>query len=298
MIDVSIIIVSYNTESMLRDCLKSIREKTDGIEYEIVVVDNASTDGTVAMVHNDFPEVVLIEAGGNLGFGRANNVGMHNARGKYFFLLNSDTVLRGNAVKDFHDKAESMGHAGRKVGVIGTILTGMDQRTCHSYGKFLTPGGELREVIAKYLRFLKSESNTHPDMIEREMPVDYVTGADMFVPRQVFESTGGFDSDFFMYCEEVDWQKRMEEKGLERIVVPTSGIVHLEGGSDNGEKKLWSPSRLGNLYKSRKIYRNKHYNKLILPLFRLAYFFLDMPSLVLLAMLTKEKGYLKLINLK
>lgn len=296
--DVSIIIVSYNTKEMLSECLRSIRGKTEGVEYEVIVVDNASSDGTVEMLRREFPEVVLIETGSNLGFGKANNIGMDAADGKYMLLLNSDTLLMGNAVKDFYDKAESMKRNGRKIGVIGTILTGVDDQTCHSYGRFITPRTEIREVLAKYFRFLKSESNTRPAMIAGEKRVDYVTGADMFVPRSVYEDTGGFDPDFFMYCEEVDWQKRMEEKGLERIVTPTSGIKHLEGGSDKMKKKLWSPRRLGSLYKSRKIYRNKHYSKMILPLFRLAYFLLDMPSLILLTMLTKEKGYLKLINLK
>lgn len=298
MIEVSIIIVNYNTAGMLMECLKSIKEKTKEIIYEIIVVDNASTDGSVDLIRSNFPDVEVIEAGENLGFGRANNVGMERAKGKYLMLLNSDTELIGNAVKELYDKAESMSKAGRQVGAIGTILTGLDGKTCHSYGNFITPVSELREVTAKYLRFLKSESNTHPAEIESEMAVDYVTGADMLLPKKVYDATGGFDPDFFMYCEEVDWQKRMAEMGLERIVTPTSGIKHLEGGSDNLKKKLWSPQRLGRLYKSRKIYRNKHYNKMILPLFRLAYFLLDLPSIVLLTMLTKEKGYLKLINLK
>lgn len=296
--DVSIIIVSYNTAGMLSDCIKSIREKTSGLQYEIIVVDNDSSDGSVQMVKSDFPDVVLIESAQNLGFGRANNVGMQKAHGKYILLLNSDTLLLGNAIKDLFDQAESMEKNDRKIGALGTILIGSDNRTCHSYGRFITPASELREVMAKYLRFLKSESNTHPQQIRQELAVDYVTGADMFVPKCVVDASAGFDPDFFMYCEEVDWQKRMQLMGLERVVVPTSGIRHLEGGGDILKKKLWSPSRLGNLYKSRKIYRNKHYNKLLLPAFRLAYFLLDLPSILLLAMLTKNKDYLKLIKLK
>lgn len=296
--DVSIIIVSYNTADMLSDCIKSIYENISGLQYEIIVVDNASCDGTVDIIKKEFPDVVLVESDENLGFGRANNMGMDKAHGKYLLLLNSDTLLLGNAVKDMFDQAEVMRTDGRKLGALGSILIGGDNLTCHSYGSFITPGFELREVLAKYLRFMKSESNTHPKRIDHELSVDYVTGADMFVPKSVFDATGGFDPDFFMYCEEVDWQKRMCEMGFERLVVPTSGIKHLEGGSDNMKKKLWSPNRLMNLYKSRKIYRKKHYTKVILPFFRIAYFLLDMPSLVLLAVLTKNKGYLKLINLK
>ena len=295
--DVSIIIVSYNTKNILRDCVLSIKDKSHDIDYEIIVVDNASSDGSVEMLRQEFPDVKIIESGGNIGFGKANNKGMAQATGKYLFLLNSDTILLNNAVLEFYDKAEELSDKGIKIGALGSVLLNKDLKTCHSYGHFITPSSELREVISKYLKFLKDPANTNPPLVKGIKDVDYVTGADMFVPAEVYRKTGGFDPDFFMYCEEVDWQKRMQEKGLFRIIVEGPKIIHLEGGSDNEQKKLWTPKRLYNLYKSRKIYRKKHYNRFTLPLFRIFRVLLDAPSIFLLALLTRRKEYLHLIKL-
>lgn len=296
--DVSVIIVNYNTKDLLRDCIESIYAYTSDVDYEVIVVDNASSDNSAEMLRQKFPEVRMIDAGGNLGFGRANNLGMQHATGKYLFLLNSDTLLLNNAIKIFFDQAEQLTKEGSKIGVLGTILVDRDRKTCHSYGTFITPAAELKELTAKYLRFLKDSKNTNPPKIKGQLEVDYITGADMFVPADVYRQTGGFDPDFFMYCEEVDWQKRMDEMGLSRIIISGPEIIHLEGGSEQGATSFWSPNRLANLYSSRKTYRRKHYSKLILPAFRTLHFILDIPSIVGVALSTKRKEYLRLIKLK
>lgn len=295
--DVSIIIVNYNTAGILRDCLESIQKQTSGLDYEVIVVDNASSDGSVEMLKNDFPDVRLIESGGNLGFGRANNLGMERATGKYLFLLNSDTLLVNNAVKAFYERARNLVAAGIRFGALGAILKGRDLTPCHSYGRFITPASELRELTAKYLRFLKDRSNLHPKPVDSNLRVDYVTGADMFIPRSVFEATGGFDPDFFMYCEEVDWQKRMQEAGLERMIIDGPEIIHLEGGSNPSKSSIWSPGRLRNLYRSRAIYRRKHFPRSILGPFNLLRRLIDLPAILLTAIMLKRKEYLQLIKL-
>lgn len=293
--DVSIIIVSYNTKNLLSDCIRSVMEKTEGVDYEIIVVDNDSADGTMAMLEEEFPEVKAIASGSNLGFGRANNIGMQAAAGKYLFLLNSDTLLNNNAVKIFFDKAEDLKSGGRKIGTLGSILRAPSGKTCHSYGYFLTPGRELKEVMAKYLRWMKDPENTEPKEILDTKAVDYVTGADMFVPKKVFEETGGFDPDFFMYCEEVDWQKRMAELGFERLIINGPEIAHLEGGSDKSEDSIWSVRRLSRLYASKCLYRKKNYGRWR-PLFEIIYRLMDAPSVVLVAAIRKEAGYLRLLR--
>lgn len=296
--EVSIIIVSYNTSSLLRECIESIREHTKGVKYEVIVVDNDSHDGSVEMLRNEFPEVIIIEAGENLGFGRANNLGMSNAKGRYFLLLNSDTILLNDAVSDFFLTAEGMAVHGRRLGTIGTILQGSDRKPCHSFGHFLTPEFELKETLAKYFRWLKDPENTSPKPVKDFREVDYVTGADMFLPRTVFETTGGFDPDFFMYCEEVDWQKRMADLGLDRLIIHGPEIIHLEGGSVGEKKKNWTPRRLANLYRSRRLYGEKHYSKLVNPLFRTINLILDLPAILLTAIINRQKEYLQLIKLK
>ncbi len=296
--DVSVVIVNYNTRDMLRDCIGSIKENTHDIDYEVIVVDNNSHDGSVEMLRKEFPDVMTIEAGVNLGFGRANNLGMSKAVGKYLFLLNSDTILLNNAIKIFYDQAQQLIKEGYRIGALGAVLLNRDRKTCHSYGNFITPSSELKELITKYLRFLKDHNNTNPPRVEGSLNVDYVTGADMFVSTEVFHITGGFDPDFFMYCEEVDWQKRMAQEGYDRFIVDGPEIVHLEGGSEKNGATFWSPGRLANLYSSRKIYRKKHYNKIILPVFRAIHFLLDIPALLGVALSSKRKEYLRLIKLK
>lgn len=296
--EVSIIIVNYNTKDLLKDCIKSIKEKTLGVEYEIIVVDNDSSDGSIEMLRKEFPDIRAISSGANLGFGKANNLGMKHANGKYMFLLNSDTILVNDAVTKFYNIAEDLESKGYNIGALGSILLNADGNTCHSYYSFITPKSEIREAIAKYLPFLLPKEIMNPPMVKGIKSVDYVTGADMFVPKKVFETTGGFDPDFFMYCEEVDWQKRMHESGYDRLIVEGPQIIHLEGGSDKEQKKSWSANRLANFYRSRKLYRQKHYNKTILPFFRGLHLILDLPAILLTAIINRQKEYLQLIKLK
>lgn len=293
--DVSIIIVNYNTRDLLKDCILSVQEKTQDVDYEIIVVDNDSHDGSVDMLKEEFPTVRTIESGGNLGFGRANNVGMKAASGKYLFLLNSDTLLINNAVKEFYDNAESLSKSYMRTPILGSILKNKSLGTCNSYGKFPTPLHELRNVTAKYLRFMKDPMLLSPKEVNEPKPVDFITGADMFLPRIAFEESGGFDPDFFMYGEEVDWQKRLSDLGYVRLIVNGPEIIHLEGGSDSSKSKTWSARRLGNLYRSRRLYRRKHYGKIGSLLFTSVYRIMDAPSLIITAILQKDAAYLKLL---
>lgn len=281
--DVSVIIVNYNTKQLLADCLDSVREKTKDIEYEVIVVDNDSHDGSQKMLRSQYPWVRLIETGENLGFGRANNVGMDNAKGKYLFLLNSDTILKNNVLKLFFEYAET--HGG--FGVLGAILLGMDNKPCHSYGRFITPSSELKNAILKYFPFFKDKALLEPDFISSPKCVDYITGADMWVSRDVYELTGGFDSDFFMYCEEVDWQRRMSDMGLLRIIIPGPEIVHLEGGSDQSKSRIWSKNRINNIRQSRFLYYKKHFNKTFLPFFKVLLYLIQLPWLFIIAIKNK-----------
>ena len=118
--DVSIIIINYNTRQMLANCLNSLYEFTKEIQFEVIVVDNASKDGSEQYICSKFPQVKWVNSGGNVGFGRANNLGIKYAKGKYLFLLNSDTLLLNNATKAFYNYAES--HIGERIGVLGCWL--------------------------------------------------------------------------------------------------------------------------------------------------------------------------------
>lgn len=281
--DVSIIIVSYNTKTLLANCLDSIMEMTRDIEYETIIVDNASTDGTQMMIKQNYPWTRLIESKDNLGFGNANNLGASHAKGKFLFLLNSDTILLNNALKIFYDYSES----NPNFGALGAILLDSNYKNCHSYGKFPSALRTLKNTIAKYLRFLKNKELHHPQDIKEPINVEYITGADLWIPRDIFIKLEGFDSKFFMYFEETDLQKRMNNIGLERIIIPGPRIIHLEGGSDNSKSKYWSASRLKNYYRSETIYHQKHFNQFTYPLFKVIYKILLFPSDIIIKLFNK-----------
>ena len=274
--DVSIIIVNYNTLGLTSDCIESIVDKTSGLEYEIILVDNASTDGSKEVFSQD-ARIRYIYSDRNLGFGRANNLGIRETKGRYLFFLNSDTILLNNAVKYFFDFCE--GHPDEKIGALGAILKDQNQKNIHSYGKFITPVGEIMDVVSKYLRFLKKREYLHPASVLQPESVDYITGADLFVPRSVCDELEAFDPAFFMYCEEVDWQFRMSKAGYKRLVIDGPLIIHLEGGSDPSNTRLWSFNRCFNLLKSTIQYIRKHYNKLSFLGYRVIYAMCWLPIL-------------------
>lgn len=245
--DVSIIIVNYNTKDLLKNCLESVFKQTKEIQFEVIVSDNGSQDGSVEMIKKDFPQVILIENNANLGFGAANNRGLTIAQGKYIFYLNSDTLLLNNAVKMFFDYWESYPDK-EKLGALGANLLDEDMQVIHSYGMF----PKLREVVYHSARALygvlklslkKFLFRKEPPLIEvtserteyKEGEVDYIVGADLFLLNS---SLARFDEGFFMYCEETDLQDIMSSKGMRRILIPGPQILHLCGASSRGKESL------------------------------------------------------------
>lgn len=266
--EVSIIIINYNTKRMLADCLSSVYNYTQGIEFEVLVVDNASTDGSEQYIRSLFPQVKWINSGGNIGFGRANNLGAKYAMGKYLFLLNSDTLLLNNALKAFYSYAES--HKDENLGVLGCWLCDNEGKPNNSFGEFPTPNSEIRYLLGKI--GIKKQCN-----IEEGFDVDYIIGADMFIRRNVFEKFSGFDPNFFMYYEETDLQYRMAQKGYVRRIIDTPHIVHLEGGSFSEEgltfNRFMMAQRSYNYYLRKHFHGFKYiYFKGILSLIRLTLF--------------------------
>lgn len=224
--DVSIIIVNYNTLQITSQCIESVTEKTQGLEYEIILVDNASTDGSREAFSKD-RRITYIYNERNGGFGYANNRGMEIAKGKYFFLLNSDTLLVNNAVKEFFDYAEA--HEAKTI--YGCYMQGPDgsYRGSFHYFPAFTSGQFLHRIVKR--------QNYMPDYSNHE--VECICGADMFVPRKAYEECGGFDENIFLYGEEGEWQYRMKQKGYRRFIINSPKIIHLEGKSmsQSPEKK-------------------------------------------------------------
>lgn len=228
---VSIIIVSYNTKDLTLNCIKSIYQHTKNIEFEIIVVDNASSDGSIQAIEEQFPQVILIEAGDNIGFGRANNLGAKSATGEFLFLLNSDTLLIENSLKKLMDCFLTYSQK-EKIGVLGAILIDENSNVINTAGHF----PRVWKFIANYTGLLVGinfENSTYKLISFQDSitEVDMISGADMFLTRETFNIVKGFDEKFFLYYEETDLQKRLHLNGYKNFITNTTKIIHLEGGS-------------------------------------------------------------------
>ncbi|MDO4725675.1 MAG: glycosyltransferase family 2 protein [Porphyromonadaceae bacterium] len=253
--NVSVLIVNYNTKELVSNCLSSVYQQTVDIDFEVIVVDNASEDGSQEMIKSRYPEVVLIESQTNLGFGRANNAGARIAKGKYLFLLNSDTELINNAIKLFFDYMEQY-NQNRKIGAIGALLLNRDNEIIHSYGRF--PSIRNNSLLLPLYR--KRENRPFAEGAT-DFDVEYVTGADLFIPTDIFNEMNGFDEKFFMYFEETDLQYRMKNRGLERKIINGPLIYHLESGSFGKENRMSNKKKLL-MKESLNIFLKKHHTKL------------------------------------
>ena len=292
--DVSIIIVNYNTCQMTMDCINSIFLYTKGLDFEIILVDNASSDGSRACFDNDDRiKYIFIEE--NLGFGKANNIGLMYASGKYIFLLNSDTVLLNNGVKKFFDFAEK---SDPNIACIGCLLKDKDMRVGHSYGRFPTFGSSIHEWIFYPILHkigIKYKLKKYDYMVDNSscFGVDYVTGAALFLKKEIVERYGLFDPDYFMYYEETDMQLRYRRFGFQSVVIDTPEIVHLsEGSSERG--KLISKKILS--LRSMLLFFRKNRSLIGFVFFKMAFLVMYLPFVVVSPYDLDDKiKYIKLI---
>ncbi len=228
--DISIIIVSYNTCALLRECLIRVREKTQGVAYEILVVDNASLDESCAMVEKEFPEVRLMRNRENLGFSKANNQAINESRGEFVLLLNSDTVLENNAVEILFEFMQ----AHPRVGVCGPLLLNADKTVQRSIDTHPT-------VISMMLRLNRNRSwrffsdKYHPRAFgysKRCRITDgWLTGAVLMIRRAVFLDVGHLDENYFFMMEDCDWGLAVSRSRWETWFVPEAVVTHLLGSS-------------------------------------------------------------------
>lgn len=244
--DVSVIIVNYNTKVLLSNCIKSIYKYTYDVKFEIIVVDNASSDGSQENLKTNFPEVKLIESKENLGFGRANNLAVQHAGGDFLFLLNSDTLLIENSILKFLSFFSENEHK-LNIGVLGTLLTD-EKLEINGYGNsFPTCSKENRKNWNKipFLKTLVTDSiEKKYDFEKLYFEIDYVIGADMFLRKELFDKMSGFSKDFFMYYEESDLQKRIHNLGYKHYIFTDTKIIHLEEGTGKVMKNYSNRKRI------------------------------------------------------
>jgi O-antigen biosynthesis protein len=263
MIDATVTIVNFNTRAKLADCLQSIRQTCQGLALEIIVVDNGSTDGSIEMVRQTFPEVVLVEAGENLGFGRAHNRAMLMGTGRHFIVLNPDTIVEPNTFRrliGFMDETPDAGacgptvkdatgalaHSGHKdMSVLSVAANAFNLRA-------ILPRDELlRRYFGRWLGKVHSAYHPHDTL----RIVDWVDGACLVVRRAAWEQTGGFDERIFLNAEDFDWCYRMRQQGWRIYHVPDVSLVHLMHQS---KEQVYVPSFVAHYRSVIYLFRKHH----------------------------------------
>jgi len=286
-LQVSVIIVSYNTKELTKKAIQAVIDKTEGIEYEIIVIDNDSKDGSAEELKKTFQDkITLIESKENLGFGRANNLGIKYAKGKYIFLLNSDTELINNAIKIFYDYMEQ----NIQVGVCGGNLYNLNDVPEQGFMMYRNSIGSF--LFWRYLelfynifsKFNKKKNYYRFNYSNKVKEVGYISGADMFIRKEALEKSGLFDETFFMYGEDVDLNFRIRNCGYLIKSVPQAKIYHYVSKSSKNLAKTFDICFDGTYYFFFKYFGKKTffiYLDTKLTLLRKAYFSL---------LLNKEKA--------
>ncbi len=249
--DISIIVVNWNTRELLRRCLESIEETLQPLSHEVIVVDNASTDDSPAMVRERFPSVCLIENDENRGFGTANNQALRIMKGRYALLLNSDALLAGNAVSELFSYLE--GHPDVAM-ACGQLLNadGSRQNSIAAFPTLLTLMTNTPLLEYLFPRRFPSKRYSYAAPVE----VDSAVGACLLVRKSAIDAVGMFDERYFFFFEETDWTYRMRRAGWKIVHVPTALIYHLQGKSIG--RNL--PSRIA-FYRSRYQFFRKWKNR-------------------------------------
>ena len=252
--DVSIIIINYNTISYLVDAIESILLKTEDMEYEIIVVDNNSTDNSKNILAEKYgSRVIFLGLSENIGFGRANNEAVKMARGRNLFLLNPDTVLLNNAVKVLSDYMDN----NNDVGVCGGNLFSENMQPAVSFAPMLPSLLQtIDELFGNPVTIIKFGKNRYFNFTNKAIKVACIIGADMMIRKELFITLGGFDKDFFMYHEELEFCFRINRAGYKIYSIPCAHIQHLEGKSITNDYE-----RIKRIFYARMLYLNKTQTK-------------------------------------
>lgn len=275
--DLTISIISHNTSGLLRDCLNSVYKNIKDIKFEIIVVDNNSTDDSVEMIRKEFPQVTLIQNKENVGFAKANNQALSRSKGRFFLLLNSDTVLLPNSLNEMVNFMDT--HP--KVGAVGCRLVFPDGTPQPYISKFLNLPSALwtvflgfvnakvlvrspkwKRFIAKYFGLIIGKTinlylSYYLEDGKTVQEVDRVSGACMLVRHETIKDVGLLDENFFMYAEDSDWCFRMRQRSWKICVLPEVKVVHYVGQSSEEMFTRTSPER----YKSTCYFFKKYYGK-------------------------------------
>ena len=219
--ELSLIIVNYNGLNYLQACLDSLADKLSGIRHEIVIVDNNSTDNSTTFIAHNYPGIVLVKSSQNLGFGKGNNEGVKRAAGEYILLINNDTIVLDNLapVLEVLKSDETIGALGIN------MLNGNRE--------YLVPGGRFpsfRNMLEiKQVALGLGDEFRNGRFEKDKYEIDWLGGAFLMMRKKIFLEMGGFDKDYFMYVEDVDFSKKLADKGYKRVFLPDYSYIHFVG---------------------------------------------------------------------
>ena len=233
--DVSIIIVSYNTEELLKNCLASLYEYSSGFTFEVLVIDNNSQDGSVRMLEKNYQAVRIIRSAENLGFGPANNEAAKYAEGNYLLFLNSDMLLLNNAIYILFNTLEK----DPRIGICGGNLFTSDLKPAVSFSQNMPGiGTDIDYFFGNLFSKMRYHGNVYFNSTPKILHLNgYSSGADLMIHRSLFSLNNGFDPSFFMYYEETELTYRIRKQNFLIGSVPAAKFIHLEGGSEPSKKK-------------------------------------------------------------
>jgi len=252
--ELSVIIVSFNVRDFLRQCLISVKKASEKINYEILVVDNNSEDGSVEMVKNDFPEVKLIINRVNWGFSVANNQAIKMSGGHFILLLNPDTIVE----RDTFSRCIEFMNCHPDAGAMGIrMINGEGSFLPESKRAFPTPANAFFKTFGLSSlfpgsKYLNNYYLPHIDSVETSI-TEVISGAFMFIRREALDKSGLFDEDFFMYGEDIDMSYRLLQTGYKNYYFPEIQIVHFKGKSTGRDNF----NDLHHFYRSMRIYLRK-----------------------------------------
>jgi GT2 family glycosyltransferase len=255
-LDLSVVIVNFNTRDPLRDCLASLRPELAGMDAEVLVVDNASTDGSVTMLAEDFPEVRVLVNPGNAGFSRANNRALRETLGRDVLLLNPDTLVRRGAVGTLIGALHALPAA---VAVGPRVLRPDGRLDLACRRSFPTPGVAAARLLGLSRLFPRNRRLARYNLTyqDPDQPgeIDAGTAAAMCFCRAPLAAVGFFDEDFFMYGEDLDLCYRLKQRGGRIYYVPSATVVHLKGMASGRQ----APAMLREFHRSMWLFYKKHY---------------------------------------
>ncbi|MEM9950648.1 MAG: glycosyltransferase family 2 protein [Chloroflexota bacterium] len=272
MIDVSIVIVSWNVRELLIACIDSIISSPIAINtpsddspiVEIIVVDSASEDDTVAMLQRDYPQVLVFAQSENIGFTRGNNLGFEQARGRYLFMLNPDTEIIGDAIPQMINYLDN----NPTVGFVGPHTLNTDRTTQSTRRRFMTKTLAFFEStwLQPYApKSLLANYYMNEQADDAVLNVDWVQGSAIMVRRSIYEQVGGLDTSFVMFFEEQDWCKRIKTQGWDATYLGTAYVIHHGGKSTDqigAQKHIW-------FQKSKLRYSHKHHGVMFASVLRI-----------------------------